>query len=276
MNLQEYIASGALETYALGLGTEAERRETERLLATYPELREELTAIQAGLEIYASVHAVEPPAALRDKVLTAMHASEGAPAAEKEEKPTETVVRSIAPRKSNWTMGLAAAWGLFVLSFGAALFFYTKWQDAEKGYQGLLAEKTQLAQQFEINQARYNVLADLNKTLSAAENKIIRLNGMPAAPEATAVVAWNSKTGEVKLWAQAMPANESDKQYQLWAIVDGKAVDAGVFDVSASEMTMLDMKTFASAQAFAVTLEPRGGSVNPTMSAMMVLGEVKS
>lgn len=271
MNIQEYLESGALETYALGLGTEAERRETERLLLLYPELEQELAAIQAGLEVYASVHAVEPPAALRAQVLAAME--EGVKEAEADK--STTVVRQIgsAPR---FSYGLAAAWALFVVSFGAALFFYGKWQSAEEGYQGLLAEKTQLAEQYEVARAGYNALADLNEALNSAENQIIRLGGTASSPEASAVLAWNTQTGAVKLWAQAMPANETDKQYQLWAIVDGKPVDAGVFDVQPEAMTMLDMKTFASAQAFAVTLEPRGGSVNPTMSAMVVIGEVKS
>jgi len=271
VNIQEYIDSGALETYALGLGTEAERRETERLLAIYPELEQELQAIHAGLEVYASVHAVEPPAAMRDTVLSAMQAA--VPTQHEVIEPTKVRQLSSAPR---FSYGLAAAWALFIVSFGAAIFFYGKWQSAEEGYQGLLAEKIQLAEQYEVARAGYNALADLNTALNNAENQIIRLGGTAASPESSAVLAWNTTTGAVKLWAQAMPANATDKQYQLWAIVDGKPVDAGVFDVQPEAMTMLDMKTFASAQAFAVTLEPRGGSINPTMSAMVVIGEVRS
>ncbi len=271
MNIQEYIESGALESYALGLGSEAERRETERLLASYPELQQELRAIEAGFEHFASMHAVEPPAAMREKVLKAMTQT----TAEKTSGASEITVRQLAS-PVRFSYSLAAAWALFVVSFGAALFFYNKWQSAEKGYQGLLAEKTQLAEQFEVAKAGYNALADLNSALNNADNQIIRLGGTASSPEASAVVAWNKETGSVKLWAQAMPANETDKQYQLWAIVDGKPVDAGVFDVQPETMAMLEMKNFSTAQAFAVTLEPRGGSVNPTLSAMVVIGEVKS
>ena len=271
MNIQEYLESGALETYVLGLGTESERRETERLLALYPELEHELQAIKAGIEVYASVHAVEPPAALRDKVLNAMEAAVPSTSTTTEKKKVRQV--TTAPR---FGYGMAAAWALFILSFGAALVFYGKWQSAEAGYQGLLAEKTQLAEQYAVEHAGYNALADLNTALNSADNQIIRLGGTAASPEASAVLAWNTQTGAVKLWAQAMPANTSEEQYQLWAIIDGKPVDAGVFDVQPNAMTMLDMKTFASAQAFAVTREPRGGSIKPTMSAMVVIGEVRS
>jgi anti-sigma-K factor RskA len=34
------------------------------------------------------------------------------------------------------------------------------------------------------------------------------------------------------------------------------------------------MKSIGKAQAFAVTLEPKGGSVNPTMDKMMVMGAI--
>ena len=71
-----------------------------------------------------------------------------------------------------------------------------------------------------------------------------------------------------------MPVNDKDHQYQLWALVGGKPIDLGVFDKSPKDTTdMKEMKSIASAEAFAVTLEPRGGSINPTMNEMMVLGK---
>jgi anti-sigma-K factor RskA len=71
-----------------------------------------------------------------------------------------------------------------------------------------------------------------------------------------------------------MPVNDKAHQYQLWALVGGKPVDLGVFDSGADTLTNIkEMKSLASADAFAVTLEPRGGSVNPTMDQMMVIGK---
>jgi anti-sigma-K factor RskA len=70
-----------------------------------------------------------------------------------------------------------------------------------------------------------------------------------------------------------MPANDQAHQYQLWALVGGKPVDLGVFDVDTTSKEMKEMKSTALADAFAVTLEPRGGSTSPTMSEMMVVGK---
>ena len=53
---------------------------------------------------------------------------------------------------------------------------------------------------------------------------------------------------------------------------DGKPVDMGVFDFDVKGL--LKMKSVANAATFAVTIEPKGGSVNPTLEAMQVAGNV--
>ena len=70
-----------------------------------------------------------------------------------------------------------------------------------------------------------------------------------------------------------MPMNDKEHQYQLWALVKGKPVDLGVFDKTPDSAAMKEMKPIAYADAFAVTLEPRGGSPSPTMDEMMVIGK---
>ena len=78
----------------------------------------------------------------------------------------------------------------------------------------------------------------------------------------------------IDLSSLEMPSNDDDHQYQLWALVDGKPVDLGVFDSSENNSGMKRMKSVKGAQAFAVTLEPKGGSVNPTMDQMMAIGNI--
>ena len=71
-----------------------------------------------------------------------------------------------------------------------------------------------------------------------------------------------------------LPEIPHDHQYQLWAIVDGKAIDAGVFDLESGGEALHKLKRIERAQAFAVTVEPRGGSPAPTLEKMLVHGEV--
>jgi anti-sigma-K factor RskA len=75
------------------------------------------------------------------------------------------------------------------------------------------------------------------------------------------------------LWTQWQNTDylSAEQQYQLWALVDGVSIDAGVFD--ASRGTFQIMKAIAEADAFAVTIEQTGGAESPTLSTMQVYGE---
>jgi anti-sigma-K factor RskA len=88
-----------------------------------------------------------------------------------------------------------------------------------------------------------------------------------------AYVYWNESTEEVYLSIQNMRTLAQENQYQLWAIIDGKPVDAGVFDTNLAGL--LKMKAIGNgAAAFAVTVEPRGGKASPTLETMQVVGNV--
>ena len=95
-------------------------------------------------------------------------------------------------------------------------------------------------------------------------------------PSAQMTVAWSpaKKKVMIDMAGMQLPANDLSHQYQLWALVNGKPVDLGVFDrAEADSVDMKLMKPVDLAGAFAVTLEPRGGSNSPTMSEMMVIGQ---
>ena len=64
------------------------------------------------------------------------------------------------------------------------------------------------------------------------------------------------------------------KQYQLWALVDGKPVDAGLLDMEVASTTFQKVKNVMQAQTFAITIENVGGSESPTLSTLHVLGNV--
>jgi anti-sigma-K factor RskA len=86
-----------------------------------------------------------------------------------------------------------------------------------------------------------------------------------------AQVFWNTKTHDVFIADVSLPQAPSNKQYQLWAIVDGKPVDAGM--ISDAKNLAQKMKVFEKADAFAITLEKRGGSATPTMEEIYVMGK---
>jgi len=56
-------------------------------------------------------------------------------------------------------------------------------------------------------------------------------------------------------------------------MVDGKPTDAGIFEMDKG-IAFMKLKTIPRAQAFAITLEKRGGSETPDMNALYVMGKV--
>ena len=105
--------------------------------------------------------------------------------------------------------------------------------------------------------------------------EIVKMPGIPTspAPSSMATVYWNTESKEVYLLVNQLPMPVPDKQYQLWAIVDGHPVDAGVFDMD-KNFSFVKLKTIPKAEAFAITLEKKGGSTTPSMDAMYVMGKV--
>jgi anti-sigma-K factor RskA len=70
-----------------------------------------------------------------------------------------------------------------------------------------------------------------------------------------------------------LPKPAADQQYQLWALMDNQPIDLGVFEMK-QEKLLVKMKNVQKAQAFAITLEPKGGSTNPSLNNMFVAGKL--
>lgn len=96
------------------------------------------------------------------------------------------------------------------------------------------------------------------------------LKGTKKSPDALAKIFWMKNTGAVYVDATFLPHAPQGKQYQLWAIVNGAPVDAGMIKTDNSTYKIQKMKSFGSAEAFAITLENTGGSATPTMEDMVV------
>lgn len=185
-----------------------------------------------------------------------------------EEIKNETKSFSIYPYLS------AAASIVAVIGIALSVYFYNQWQETESRLSNIIAQNQTMAQQYNVVKNQMEQYAENVEVLRQPGIETVPMNGLDIAPEAQAFVHWNKKTNEVFLNAKKMPANELDSQYQLWAIVDGTPVDMGVFDVAGDMTSLLKMKTTGKASAFAVTLEPRGGSENPTMEKMYVIGQI--
>jgi len=107
---------------------------------------------------------------------------------------------------------------------------------------------------------------------SDPDSRFIKLKGI--GNSSSMLLAWNPE--KKKLWiakkASGLPVNDNQHQYQLWAIRKLKPISLGVFDVRKADSVMESMSSIDRASAFAVTLEPRGGSEKPTLKQMVMMG----
>jgi anti-sigma-K factor RskA len=259
VNIEDYIASGILEAYALGELTEQERASVEEALMRYPVLREELAKIEATQEALLMSIAIAPPAGVKQAVLDSI--------------PDATIRSLDATRVRFWQYAAAACLLIAITASYLAYSYRSQWQSSEKNLSELIAQNQQIARDYNSVNLRLDKMEEeFRITNNPAFTRIV-MTGTPQAPDALASVYWNASTQEVYLSLQQMKALAQQNQYQLWAIVDGKPVDAGVFD-GATEGLIKMKQLPAGATAFAVTIEPRGGRPVPTLEAMQVIGNV--
>lgn len=118
---------------------------------------------------------------------------------------------------------------------------------------------------------------------SFQEQQASALAAINAAPDAqratadvegggTATLVWSGQLGQSALVAKNLPSLPNDKTYELWYIRDGKATAAGTMMPGNTPATwrVLDGK-MAAGDTVGVTVEPRGGSTQPTTNPIVAI-----
>ena len=264
MTKEEFILSGLLEQYALGSATTEESLLVEKFLAEYPDLRQDLFETEEALEKYALDNAERPRSQVKTQLMKQLF-----PAEEKIPEPASKVIPVLPAKRTSSFYKIATAAMLVLLIGSMAIAYYFYDQNKRAQNQLALAEES-LREQKTVNESltgNLDIVTDKNA-------QSVVLKGTPQAPQATAKIFWMKNTGQVYVDSRDLPAPPSGKQYQLWAIVDGAPVDAGMITTEKGTYFIQKMKSFGKAQAFAITLEKTGGSPTPTMSEMVVISEL--
>lgn len=284
-NLKAYIESGVLELYVLGDLSSEETLQVEEMAARYPEVRAEIDAIEQAMEKYAMQNAVEPSADVETRLFEKLGFSD---LEEQEEVVSNQPVYTEEPKiirldgsdgkVRTLRYALVACVALLVMSVAALFITYNKLNDAHSQIASLNLDKQKFAgvvTKLEYDNKGLNNMAEM---ADSKEWATIRMQGQAISPKSKMNVYWNKKDKSVLINYVAMdlPKADAEHEYQLWALVNGKPVSLGVFGKadSTSNEALLKMQTIQEAQAFAVTLEPMGGSVNPTMEKLTVMGGV--
>jgi anti-sigma factor RsiW len=225
-----HALSGA---YAVDALDDLERAGFERHLAECAECRAEVAGLRETAALLAETTAVEPPAALRDRVLAEITTVRPLPPEAPAAPPAAT------PRRhGRGARILAAAAAAVVLGAGATVVWQQPWQD----------DTTQAP----------TVAQEVQGAPDARSTSL----DFPGGAKAT--VTHSDSVGRAVLVTEKMPPPPKGMVYQLWLDqpVSGM-VPAGVMPVKADQTVVLDGDA-ASATAAGITVEPEGGSDHPT------------
>lgn len=256
------------EAFVLGALTQAETEAFAQRLA-----QGEQSAVQALAEARRLMLALPfalpqqmPPAELKQNILNTI-------AAEKKQAPMKTTpqpqasVRALPQRTFRQSMMRSFAWAAVFLLFAVGYGYINQ----QKRIAELLAENTGLKQQLAFH-------VQVQRTLQKSKRLMIVLNTTKAGETATATALVDQEQAEGFFFTDKLPALPANQDYQLWYIGNAGPVDAGIFQVDASGYSALTIRNLpqnvAEISAFAVTIEPKGGSASPTLDQMVLLGKI--
>lgn len=261
MNIQEYISSGVVESYVLGLLSAQERFEFEQFCETYPELKAARESFELAIEKQAMENAVEAPAHVKERVWEAIH-----------QKPASKIVSmetsTTKPRSFGWLA--AASVILFIVSGYFAYNFYNQAKELKNSNNELEARVNR-------TDSILNKMLEDQKMMMNPDVTVVNLVATTPA-KASASIYWDSTSADVFLVVKNMPKLPSNKQYQLWSIINGKdgklqPNSLGLFDIGDENKVILKMPNVKKADAFAITIEDRGNTGGPTLEQLQSMGK---
>ncbi len=216
--------------YALDALPPDERAAFEAHLASCPTCQSDVTEFRLTGARLGAVAVEEPPPALRSRVLAEVRKTRQLP------PPVVPIRQPSRPARRTWLVAAAA----LVLA-GAA---------------GISVVQVQAAQQAERER-------DAVASVLAAPDSRTFHGAVQGGGTVTLVASAGDDAAVVVL--DRLPAAPSGKDYQLWMIHDKKAVSAGVVehDKTGRVVRVMD-EAVQGASGFGVTVEPAGGSKEPT------------
>lgn len=278
MDIQSYISSGAIESFVLGLSDAAEIAEINVLRLEHPQIEAAIQAFEKSLEKQALKASTQPVTEMK-QVLMARLKTEFAqidPAIAEGNQDTPKTATPVIPITLNNNPSIfkylsVAAMVLLIASAGLNFYFYQQFQTATNRYSALLIQKNSLEANMNGVQTKMLDMYQSMQMMGDPAMVKVMLPGIKGKEQNMATVYWDSRSKDVYLLPNKLPQLQSNKQYQLWAMVDGKPVDAGMISDCAG---LCKLKNIPRAEAFAITLESMGGSPAPNMDQLLVLGKV--
>jgi anti-sigma factor RsiW len=232
MNSDIHALVGA---YAVDALDDLERAAFERHLAECPACQQEVAGLQEAAGLLGALSTTAPPPSLRDRVLADITTVRPLPPAV---EPPVVVTGAHAPGgRSRFRPRLLVAAAAALIALGGAVTIAQPWEDESSQTQLTAAERVAAAEDAET----------FTRTLdNGAEATLVRSRSL----------------NEAVLVTSDMPDAPAGSVYELWLVHDDQMVPAGLMTGGDHEIVLEGDP--ATANGFGITVEPDGGSDQPT------------
>ena len=226
MSKNEIIESGILERYILGTTSSEENLFVQQKCKEFPELEQEIEAIEMALVNYAEISSPLKTVSkdkIKEKVFAEINSTTKNISSEKKVIPLNTMY---------YKFGIAASILLLITSMVYNFTMQNHLKRSQTELAQLQQNELQMNSTMKTQEELMLAMNDKLTILSDPATKSIELKGMNSLENKKAMVRYNPNTHQVYFDAHNLELADKEKQYQLWAIIDGKPVDMGMIDIN--------------------------------------------
>jgi len=259
---------GALDGDDLGFFHRTISERDPEALSIYFEMR------KVSLLLPLSVEMTDPPSGLRASIMSRIAPSGSA----LQSSLISRLARSLGFSRPQVALSFSMILVLIVAGLSwYSLFLGEKLRQRDAETTQLNEELSRQNQQFTAVREELHQKNELLKILQAPRIDLVIMSGQEVNPAGYGKIIWDPEKKTAILQISNLPAVPRGKDYQLWVIKNKKPMSAGVFTVNdpvtetmfkIDQLVETDKKVI---NAFAITLEPKGGVPQPT-GKMYLLG----
>jgi len=256
MDINEYISSGIIEMYVMGLCSPEEKAELELLRPQHPQLDATIAQFEKSFENnLLQTATAQPDAATDEKIMQALQNLQApAPVINIISNPTKII-------KTNWLRPVAAA-AILLLGI-SGIYNYTLYKKMQVQQLALAEPKKDTS----LPAADYAVMK--NPAITP-----VAMYGVAPYTLCRCTMYWDKKTGKAYIMIHHLIPSPEDKKYQLWAMVNNKPVNVGMVHDEIRDRFIELANVPEGATAFAVTLENIGANTSPTEGQTFLYGKI--
>ncbi len=291
MNIDDYISSGIIQRYVLGLATEEERSAFEKMVLQYPQLSEAKDILEKQLEQFALRKRENPPHAVKSQVMAGIdidsvkrynvidietQTNAGEEKADGKFAPNPRIFSGKNNALADHRMLAFLSTVLLLISVGLNFFYFTQTVRAKERYRtAMFYHEQAIADNDKLKQR----ILSYEKRIALENNEQVKKVFLTTEKSAvynsdkTIIIYWDSVRKETCVMADFLSQADGDVRYHLWANENGEYAHIGKI-VSDELSGPFKMENALSPSEFLLSIENIDNPSGLSLDKLLARGEV--